>query len=293
MKTKMFFAVLVEMLLLLACRVDPEPVEAFIAAERTAEAPARVHRASLTRRSGRPAVSLKSRDALASLDRHDFGAVDYFQNESITVSAEIAEPETVQEAFLHLHDESGRFIAALSPANCSAANPEWVISGDYLRNLGLGFDEGRHLIRAEIFTIGTGNARSESLGWFIWDADSDKPRIAVDETGLGIHVFDDDGLGCVYGALFTRAEIEAIAPGITAGKRLEALARDGALRTHTIMRMGSPAYSAGSEQVRDYAFTVKAEQGGSFFLLVLAQDRKASGQVWAAALREVQVPEEA
>ncbi|MEM5947350.1 hypothetical protein WKV44_02215 [Spirochaetia bacterium 38H-sp] len=244
-------------------------------------------------------VELKSRDELAGYDASLSNEMDYIQNGFFKVRAEVEENFRVSEVVLHVLDEFGEEVFAVSPDDGSpASSPVFTLRDSDFFAVDSSYALSRHYFRLTVSCRDIGGNENTDQGlWFSYDPEADVPRIVQgnavggvitvpQESVLPFTFFDDDGLDVVYAAVVSLSDWNSV-PGSSDEEKLDALEGDELLRT-SLMGTGTTVASGRSVNVSVSA----PSSSGSFKLVALVRDKKLAGYgdwVWKGQVYELRV----
>ncbi|MDR0374847.1 MAG: hypothetical protein LBH85_03900 [Treponema sp.] len=251
-------------------------------------------------RGGGNAASLLPVDGeggLEALNAGEYADIDYFQNESFKIKADLVENMGIQDnAELELYDEAENLFLSKRRTGGSLFAPEWEITASDInaaaadKSITINPAE-RHYFKVKIKSADdAGNAPRENEYWYLcWYPNADKPRISSDfENGGGIvtakdsmipvHIFDDDNLDKIYYKIYGVSEWNGLPGG-------DDDAKFASLRETAIASFTEYSPAGGQEIGRETtSMTVTSpSENGDFRIAVFAKDKKASGAeaVWS------------
>ena len=248
---------------------------------------------------------LLERETLEASDPLDYLLADSFQNEQLTLNAELDDESNVNNATVNLLDNSGTVLFSKVSAASSAFNPAWTITHDELVAINPSYATGRHYFRVTVETQdAAGNPTGELASntdqflWLCWYPESDYPRIncttAADgsitipkDASMPVEFWDDDGLGIAHARLMPLADWNAIS-GSTDNDKINSLIANPSRSTI----LGSSQDLTGNPRQRVVNIAA-GTQSGDFRLVLLCRDEKTtSANLWYGRSIPVQVTDE-
>lgn len=277
-----------------------------------------VSKVELVRHPGLVPLALKPLDDLKARDPAEYAGMDYFQNESITIRAQIDENRGIRAGGIRLklsaYDEPTNSLIPLEITLTSDSPnplaPAWILTQALLAPALSGAAipvpaSGIYYLKmaVEVFDEANNTNQDNSPGFFAWGAETDKPRIIPAQESAGkitvnesdpvvFEVLDDDDLGLVYAKILSAAEWAAVSGADNAAK-LEGLLNAAKGGVSTIL--GSSRIETGNYRKRTESIPLAASAvPGKYRLVVLAADRKEgstppAGSVWSARSIELTV----
>jgi hypothetical protein len=250
-------------------------------------------------------VPLMSRARLEEMDHKLFEYIDFFQNESFIIRANISHEYSLSNVTLNLINEDGENVFSQGLAGSGGLyTPFWEINAGLLNN----YTTGKHYFNVIITATAQAghsgqNDMSNIMFSLCWFPESDIPQIQVqtDDNGelyvenneiIPVRVFDDDNLGEVYTGIISRADWNVIT-GVSDADKLQWLKQN----RETFEVNGDFPFRDNklNSVVRTTVIPVNVPRlnQGEYRLVILARDVKpAAPGVWAAELIPVHVIEQ-
>jgi hypothetical protein len=149
-----------------------------------------------------PYTTLKPLEELKAYDPAVYEQMNYFQNESVRIRAQVNEDRRIKNALLKIYEydeSSGSLILRLEGLPSGSWNPmapEWELTQDMLTATLPALAAGPHYFKpvVEVFDEAMNAEREDnSLGFFCWWSETDLPRLSVrKENGGAISVIQGD-----------------------------------------------------------------------------------------------------
>jgi hypothetical protein len=267
-------------------------------------------------------AELYPRSALEGLNNANFDHIDYFQNESFAIRADISHDYSVSEVRLNFIDDWGRKLFAgdgLPNESANVYTPYWEIESSDFTNFDSRFATGKHYFKVSITARAqAGHTNNDlitnNLYNLCWYPEADTPHIQSDSatstgvisqnvnTVVPLQIYDDDDIEAVYHAIVT-ADIwqnyTFAGAGASDTQKLNFLMASDANRGQ-VTGLGANKITTSSTRNRNIILTPDAGTvAGTYRLIVLARDKKKdsipgtgvmTGRVYTLNLTEQGVP---
>jgi hypothetical protein len=243
-------------------------------------------------RGGGHTAPLLPMENLEALNASEYADIDYFQNESFKIKAEMAENMSIQQgATLELYDEEGNLFLSKLQTSSSLFTPEWEITANDInaaaakKNITINPSEKRYF-KVKITSMDDAGNLAQNEFWHLcWHPDADKPQISstfenngviitAKESVIPMYVFDDDNLDKVYYKIYSESGWNAL-PGANDDDKLASLLAEGTAAA------SFTEYSASGRETTGMT-VVSPPENGDFRIALLTKDKKMSGEtVWS------------
>jgi hypothetical protein len=260
-------------------------------------------------------IDLLSRVKLEGMDPNEFDNIDYFQNETFKIRAQIFHDYSLSDVTLNFLDEDGVLVfdeGMQRTGNSRLHTPEWVLTPDLFHGIHDKYKSGRHYFKVTITARATaGHTNDEEnktnhLFNLCWYPEADFPRVEVEghmisgtierkqeiyptkDGYIPVRIFDDDNVTEAYAAIVKKDIWDNQFLDTDDNEKIHLLKEHYA---RNILTNDGIVWTELDRTSRNSVLSVKSGNERGYYKLVVVARDEGDTDVWTCALFDARIKE--